>query len=673
MHELSVRAAAILDSIPAVIFTLDREGRCTYLNKEAERLFQRQRTELLGKVLWEQFKDVSENSLGMACQQVVRENRPMSFEEFYPSLHLWAEVRIYPSVEGVAVLFNEIAERKRAELERHKEEAGIRNQAALLDKAHDAIIVTGRDLLITYWNKSAERLFGWTADEILGKSKLKIFNDDPGYFSEALNTVLQKGDWRGEFRKRHKDGHFITVETYWTLVLDDEGKPQLILCIDSDISERKAAEREIEQLAFFDPLTGLPNRRLLLDRLQHALASATHSRRQGALLFIDLDNFKSLNDTLGHDKGDLLLQQVAQRLNACVPRKSDTVARLGGDEFVVMLEDLSDDQQDAAHQAEIVAEKILGLFHHPFDLTGNAYHTTPSIGITLIRDHANTIEELLKQADLSMYQAKAAGRNIVRFFDPAMQTAVTSRVALETDLRHGLQQHEFILHYQRQTDVNGQTIGAEALVRWQHPLRGVVSPALFIPLAEESGLILRLGYWILETACKQLVLWAANPETSRLTVAVNVSARQFRHPDFVDQILIVLRNTGANPKNLKLELTESLLVENVEDMIGKMIALKAIGVTFALDDFGTGYSSLSYLKRLPLDQLKIDQSFVKDILTDAGNAAVAQAIVTLGQSLGLQVIAEGVETEAQRSFLADHGCHAYQGYLISRPLPAEQF
>jgi diguanylate cyclase (GGDEF)-like protein/PAS domain S-box-containing protein len=567
----------------------------------------------------------------------------------------------------------DITERARAERERREAEARIREQAALLDKAQDAIIVVGMDMRISFWNKGAERLFGWTAEETLGKMKVDLIIDDFAAFDEAHNIVLEWGAWSGELGKRRKGGNLLTVESHWTLVRDDNGRPQSILAIDTDITQRKKAEREIEHLAFFDPLTQLPNRRLLLDRLQHALATSIRSRHRGALLFIDLDNFKSLNDTLGHDKGDLLLQQVARRLETCVPRKSDTVARLGGDEFVVMLEDLSEHPQEAAAQAEIVGEKILAVFNQPFQLDGYEYHTTPSIGVTLFDNRTDNVDELLKRADLAMYQAKGAGRNAIRFFDPDMQTVVTARVALETDLRQGLQQHEFFLHYQRQTDTSGRTVGAEALVRWQHPRRGLVSPALFIPLAEETGLILRLGHWVLETACRQLALWAAKPETSHLTVAVNVSARQFRQPDFVARVLSVLECTGANPQNLKLELTESLLVENVETTITKMTALKAKGVSFSLDDFGTGYSSLAYLKRLPLDQLKIDRSFVKDVLTDANDAAIARTIVALGQTLGLEVIAEGVETEDQRDFLALNGCHVYQGYLFSQPLPAEQF
>ncbi|MDP2021882.1 MAG: bifunctional diguanylate cyclase/phosphodiesterase, partial [Hydrogenophaga sp.] len=386
----------------------------------------------------------------------------------------------------------------------------------------------------------------------------------------------------------------------------------------------------------------------------------------------DLDNFKTLNDTLGHDKGDLLLQRVAQRLVFCV-REGDTVARLGGDEFVVMLEGLSENPDEAATQAETVGEKILATLNQPYRLAGYENRSTPSIGVTLFSGHQTSIDELLKQADLAMYQSKTAGRNTLRFFDPAMQAMVSERAALEVDLREAVRQQQFVLYYQPQVVEDGRLTGAEALLRWQHPRRGLVSPAEFIPLAEETGLILPLGHWVLETACAQLATWANQPKTAQLSLAVNVSANQLHQADFVDQVLAVLSRTGANAKRLKLELTESLLVSDVEKTIAKMAALKAHGVGFSLDDFGTGYSSLSYLKRLPLDQLKIDQGFVRDILIDPNDAAIAKMVVALADSLGLAVIAEGVEIEAQRDFLAHLGCHAYQGYLFSRPLPLDEF
>ena len=436
-------------------------------------------------------------------------------------------------------------------------------------------------------------------------------------------------------------------------------------------AERKKAEEQIQQLAFFDQLTHLPNRILLLDRLKQAMRAGLRSGRHGAILFIDLDNFKTLNDTLGHDMGDLLLRQVAQRLNACV-RGGDTVARLGGDEFVVMLTGLDGAAAEAARQVEAVGNKILHELSQTYRLKQLSHRSTSSIGATLFLGGQSSIDDLLKQADLAMYKSKAVGRNALRFFDPAMEVSMRERAALETDLRDAVPGRQFLLHYQPQVDQHGRLTGVEALLRWRHPLRGLVPPAEFIPLAEEIGVILPLGRWVLQTACRQLLAWEGRAETRRLSIAVNVSVRQFSQHDFVAQVLEALASSGADPRRLKLELTESLLVADVGDVVAKMAALKARGVGFALDDFGTGYSSLAYLKRLPLDQLKIDRSFVRDVLKDQSDASIAQTIIALARSLKLDVIAEGVETREQRDFLARAGCHAYQGYFFSRPLaPAE--
>jgi diguanylate cyclase (GGDEF)-like protein len=456
-------------------------------------------------------------------------------------------------------------------------------------------------------------------------------------------------------------------------VKDPTGQATHYVATFTDLSTRKSAEDQIKSLAFYDTLTGLPNRRLLLDRLKQALASGARHRRQGALMYIDLDDFKTLNNTYGHDVGDQLLQEVAQRLNHCL-RAGDTVARPGGDSFVVLLEALSTNSVEAATEAENTGEKIRLALSQPYQIVSHVHRSTASIGVTLFDDRQQEgIDEPLKRAELAMYQAKTAGRNTLRFFDPQMQTAVMAMAALEADLREAVRSNQFLLYYQAQVNGERQVTGVEALVRWQHPVRGLVPPAEFIPLAEQTGLILPLGQWVLETACIQLAAWASQPERAQLTVAVNVSALQFHQSDFVAQVLAVLKRTGANPQRLKLELTESLLVHDLEGIISKMSALQAQGVGFSLDDFGTGYSSLSYLKRLPLNQLKIDQGFVRDILHDANDAAIAKMVVALADTLGLSVIAEGVETEAQRDFLAAQGCHAYQGYLYSRPVPIDAF
>jgi diguanylate cyclase (GGDEF)-like protein len=419
-------------------------------------------------------------------------------------------------------------------------------------------------------------------------------------------------------------------------------------------------------------LTQLPNRRLLLDRLGHALASSQRSGLYGAILFLDLDNFKSINDTQGHDVGDLLLSEVAKRLQSCV-REDDSVARLGGDEFVVLLEGLHREPAIAAASAEMVAEKVRNAINQPIRIQEREFHSTPSIGISLFFGHQISIDELLKRADVAMYQAKDAGRNAIRFFDPAMQAGLDARTALLADLRHALPQQQFHLDYQAQVDLQGQVFGAELLLRWRHPQRGLISPAEFIPLAEESNLILGIGYWVMQTACMQIKAWQGNPTARHLRLAVNVSARQFRQPDFVQQAKALLHESGINPAQLKLELTESLVLDNVADSIAKMQALKQLGVGFSMDDFGTGHSSLSYLKQLPLDQLKIDQSFVRDIATDPNDAAIVQTIIVMANSLGLDVIAEGVETRAQLEFLRERGCPAFQGYLFSRPVALLEF
>ena len=562
------------------------------------------------------------------------------------------------------------ASRASAEIERQLADIRIRHQASLLDKAQDAILVRDLDHRIIFWNKSAERLYGWSQLQALGQSIETLLYEDPTHFRHATQTVLEQGEWTGEIVQRHRDGSTIEVEGRWTLVRGDDGQPQSILAINTDIRQRKASEREIQRLAFYDALTGLPNRMLLMDRMHQALATAQRRQQGGALLFIDLDNFKTLNDTLGHDQGDLLLQQVAQRLNTCV-RSVDTVARLGGDEFVVMLEELSPKPHELALHARGVGEKILAMLAVPYALQGYQYRSTPSIGIAPFTGEHTTVGELLKQADLAMYQAKTAGRNTLRFFDPDMQAVVTARAGLETDLRSALMQEEFLLHFQPQIHQSGRCVGVEALVRWAHPQRGMVSPAQFIPLAEETGLILPLGRWVLHTACKLLASWQSDPALSHLTMAVNVSSRQFRHASFVDDVARVLAITGAPSAQLKLELTESLLVEDMETTIATMAALRSHGVGFSLDDFGTGYSSLSYLKRMPLDQLKIDQSFVRDLLTDPNDAAIVDTIIGLSRSLGLEVIAEGVETPEQCALLARAGCQLYQGYLFSRALSVD--
>jgi diguanylate cyclase (GGDEF)-like protein/PAS domain S-box-containing protein len=546
--------------------------------------------------------------------------------------------------------------------------------AATAFEARQAMMITDASRSIVRVNQAFTEVTGYNAAEVLGKvpHMLRSGQHDDTFYEEMWDTATHEGAWQGEIWNKRKSGQIYPEWLMITAVRDDSGEVTHYVSAMTDITERKQAENEINNLAFYDPLTNLPNRRLLMDRLGQAIASSARTARYCALLFIDLDNFKHLNDNRGHQVGDILLQQVARRLQSCV-REGDTTARLGGDEFVVMLEDMNPNQMEAAEQAKVVAEKILATLNQPYQLGSYAHHSTPSIGVTLFAQHQCSIDDLLKRADLAMYEAKASGRNTLRFYDPLMQAVVSTRAALDDDLRKAIEQQQFVLFFQAQVNFQGVVTGAEALLRWPHPQRGMVSPAEFIPQAEESGLILTLGRWVTETACRQLANWAQHPELAHLSVSVNVSAHQFRQADFVQEMLTLIEDTGANPHRLKLELTESLLVKDVEDIIVKMTALKARGVGFSLDDFGTGYSSLSYLKRLPLDQLKIDQSFVRNILTDGNDAAIAKMVVALAQSLGLSVIAEGVELQAQRTFLSELGCDNYQGYLFGRPVPTDQF
>ena len=495
-------------------------------------------------------------------------------------------------------------------------------------------------------------------------------DDLPAFKASVLNSLTTLSPWQCEYRLRLPSG-----DIRWLL---GQGLPQadgeggvLISGFVTDVTERKVAEQQIQQLAFYDALTGLPNRRLLIERLQQALLSAGRHGHISAVLFIDLDNFKDLNDSLGHDVGDLLLVQVAARLQASV-RETDTVARLGGDEFVVLVEELGADATTVTIQVEQIGHKILSRLNQVYELKDVQHYSTPSIGVAMLSRDVRSLEELLKQADLAMYQSKAAGRNTMRFFDPTMQALVAKRTLLDHDLRLAMRQGEFVLHYQPVVDANATVVGVEALVRWQHPLRGLLLPGEFIAQAEHTGMIVALGQWILRAACEQLQRWSGHPETAGLTMAVNVSLRQFRHPDFVKQVLHVVKSTGVDPGLLKLEITESMLVTDMADVVGKMQALRAHRLVFSLDDFGTGYSSLSYLKRLPLSQLKIDQSFVRDVLTDPSDATIANTVLALGRSLNLSVVAEGVEQPGQWQFLLQNGCELFQGYLFGQAVPIEQ-
>lgn len=437
--------------------------------------------------------------------------------------------------------------------------------------------------------------------------------------------------------------------------------------------DHKNVEDKINKLAFYDHLTQLPNRRLLLDRFDQAIKSMAHSGKGAALLFLDLDKFKALNDTLGHAIGDELLKQVAQRLTDCV-RESDTVSRYSGDEFVIILKNLDDDPLLTATQVELIGTKILASLSQTFQLFTHSYNISPSIGVILFDSTHRNVDELLKQADIAMYQAKKNGGNSLCFFDPDMQKTIVERVHLEAELRHAINENDqFQLYYQAQIDSSNRVIGSEALIRWISPQRGLVTPDKFITIGEESGLILPLGRWIISTACQQLASWALHPETAHLTLAINISAKQIRMPGFVEEVLTLIDSSGIKPEKLKFEITESILLENLEDIIEKMTRLKKRGLNFSIDDFGTGYSSLQYLKRLPLDQLKIDQSFVRDIADDSNDRAIVRTIIAIAKSLKLDVIAEGVETEEQLRVLKNEDCSQFQGYMFGKPVPVKEF
>lgn len=562
-------------------------------------------------------------------------------------------------------------------LYKHQAEMRLRESARLnqtiLDNLADSVITINEQGIMDSFNQAACILFDYTPDQVLGKNvSMLMAEPHRSHHNMYLEHYRQTGEARiiglpRELEARRKDGSIFPM----SLSVSRATRAGETIFIGSirDLSQHRRDENEIRRLAFYDALTGLPNRRLLMDHLKHALACSTRSGLHGAIMLLDLDHFKQLNDTLGHSVGDELLLQVTDRLHKII-RESDHLARLGGDEFVILLEDLSALQHEAANQAEVVAKKVLDILSLPYTLGSHTYVGTTSIGIVLFMQEVDACGDLIKKADVAMYQAKSAGRNVANFFDPVLQAVASAFMALKEDMIAGMTRDEFELFYQIQVNRNGESTGVEALIRWHHPQKGMVSPAEFIPVAEESGLILQLGQWVLETACAQLREWNAQPAKAHWSIAVNVSAMQFTDRQFVANVTQALQKTGANPQHLKLELTESMLADDLEGIIAKMSAIKALGVVFSLDDFGTGYSSLSYLRRLPLDQLKIDQSFVREVPSDPNDATIVRTILALGHNLNLNVIAEGVETAGQRDFLLDNGCDAFQGYFFGKPVAA---
>ena len=557
----------------------------------------------------------------------------------------------------------DITERKQAEM-------ALRRHKLVIDTAIDGFWMTDMAGKLLEANAAYAKMSGYSVEELVGMhiSQLEALEQSPEEVHAHIAKVIAQGYDRFETRHRRKDGHGVDIEISTTYT--SESQQLFVFC--RDITERKKAEQEIHSLAFYDALTRLPNRRLFLDRFGTALIASERRNDFGAVLFIDLDRFKLLNDTLGHEYGDLMLIEVAARIKSCV-REMDTVARLGGDEFVVLIEGVSDDQNEASYKVGLVAEKIRESLAHPYQLNGHEHQSSPSIGASLFRGNEESVDELLQHADMAMYQAKESGRNAVRFFDPVMQNNVAARAALVTDLRCAIERQQLHLHYQLQVDNDNRPVGAEALLRWIHPQRGIVMPEQFLPIAEESTLILDIGGWVLETACRQLALWGGNEKTRDLVLTVNVSAKQFVMPDFVEKVAGALQAHRINPARLKLELTESVVLCDLPCTIEKMHALKALGVCLSLDDFGTRYASLSNLKQLPLDQLKLGRSFVQDVASDGNVALLVQSIIDMSSRCHITVIAEGVENQAQLTSLKDRDCVAYQGFLFSKAVPVEEF
>jgi len=546
--------------------------------------------------------------------------------------------------------------------------------AATAFETEQGMLITDAHATILKVNKAFCRISGYSESEALGQTPKLLQSGRHGsdFYGRMWQSLRTTGAWQGEVWNRRKDGMEYPEWLSIQAVKNESGVVTNYVASFADISAVKRAEEQIEALAFSDPLTGLPNRRHLIIKLQQTLMDKA-PYFWGALLVLDLDNFKALNDKHGHQWGDRLLQQVAERIGACL-QADDVLARIGGDSFAVLLKQRADATQPAEFLVMAAAHQIMEGIKFGLHVDGSRVHLTTSLGIAMFSEQGDSqVEEIMVQAETAMHQAKLAGRNTLCVYDASVQEQLNNRVSLEADLRQAIAQNQLHLAFQPQVSTLGGYTGAEALLRWSHTTRGRVPPAEFIPIAEEAGLIVEIGHWVLTTACRQLADWARKPALRDLTLAVNVSALQFNREDFVQSTLDVLAHTGARADRLKLELTESLMISNVDGIIEKMKALQDRGVRFSMDDFGTGFSSLSYLKRLPLNQLKIDQSFVRNIENETHDAAIASMVIALGQSMGLEVIAEGVEKISQRDLLAELGCHSYQGYFFGKPLDIEDF
>ena len=670
----------LMDILPDAIFVTDYQGVLKYVNQAAVNLLGYSNEELLEQSFFElvpeEWRDIYERNF----LELIEQKNQVSVEI---RLKRKDEMRVILELTANSVLDDGLVYGIARDIQSRNESA--RKMKLMVERLSLATSAAKMGV-VDFDIVESHMVFDHRGCELHGFPAQDDYLIEYGNFDDTLHPedrervrgsiyqgILAAVDFNFEFRVILPEGQTRHIEIFFKVLLDAQGKAERMMGLCHDITRKKLDEYEINQLAYYDPLTKLPNRRLLMDRLKHAVAMSEHAKTHGAVLFLDLDHFKSLNDTRGHDVGDLLLLEVSSRLQAAL-RKGDSVARQGGDEFVVVLESLSDNPDQAIRQAELVAEKIRNLLSYPYDLNGYEYHTSSSIGISLFSGYRESVDNLLKHADSAMYQAKSAGRGVYRFFDPVVQNDLETRTLLKEDLiRAAEREGELELYYQVQMDRHNQPVGAEVLLRWNHPARGTVYPSEFIPLAEETGLIVPIGEWILKSVMQQLQAWQDHPQLSRLCLAVNVSEKQFRRADFVERISRFFDETGAKPERLKLEITESSMLQNISGIIVKMEALKKLGVRLSLDDFGTGYSSLAYLKKLPLHQLKIDQSFVRDIATDPNDATIVVTIIAMAKALGLDVLAEGVETLAQRDFLERNGCYAFQGYLFGKPMPLDQF
>ena len=669
----------LIETIPDLVWLKNTKGVFLLCNPQFEKLYGASEAEIIGKTDYDFVEKELADFFRQKDQAVIEAGQSCINDEWVTFADDGRRVLLETiktpmrdaagQVIGVLGIGRDITQRR-------LNEDKLRFYARVVESAAEAFMVTDTDGIIVSVNPAFTVITGYSEQDVIGKtpSILNSGRQDRAFYQKMWSAVKQQGSWGGEIWDRRKNGEIYPKWLSITTVQDETNETTHYVAGFSDITDRKDSEQQIHSLAFFDPLTNLPNRRLLMDRFEHALHVSNRNQKYGALLLLDLDNFKTLNDTEGHVVGDHLLIEVGKRLLDSV-REGDTVSRLGGDEFVVLFEEMGSDESVVASQVEALAEKICSQLARPFVLDDDncVYQTTASIGLTLFMGQDISISGLLKQADLALYQAKDAGRDTIRFFNPAMQEDIETRTTMENAMRHGLAEDEFSLHYQPVVDFSGRCIGAEALLRWTSHSLGVVSPVDFIPLAENTGQIIPIGDWVLKTACAQLKLWQSNPVTSHLTLAVNISANQFRQSNFVAWLKQAISESGIDPGQLKIELTESAVLYDVEEAVARMESIRAMGVSFSLDDFGTGYSSLSYLKKLPVEQVKIDRSFVMDIPADENDAAIVRAILSMSESLGLSVVAEGVETDQQFAYLTQYGCTCFQGYFFSRPIPANEF